>query len=223
MKMKPKIFLSGVQNSTNYIAAIEAGGASVEVGVLSARPLSPERYAEFDGVIFSGGGDVDPRHYGEAIAGSHGIDPMRDENELALARGFMRTGKPILGICRGHQLFNIALGGSLIQHIDTAEGHAAPGDAVHAVRAEKGSLLHTLYGERFFVNSSHHQAIGRSGEGVWVNCQAEEDGLAEAFSHRSLPVFGVQFHPERMCCAHSRTDTVDGLAIFRWFVRQCEK
>ncbi len=221
--MQPKIFVSGVPDSRNYIAALAGAGARVEAAYLPDAPLSAAQCVDYDGLVFAGGVDLHPARYGEGMNGSRKIDPLRDERELALARAFLRTGKPILGICRGHQLLNVLFGGTLIQHLETTPQHMAEGDTVHAITAEEGSFLHSLYGAHFSVNSNHHQAVGIPGEGIRVNAAADCDGTAEAFAHRSLPVFGVQFHPERMCLERAREDTVDGLAVFRWFSALCAK
>ncbi len=93
-------------------------------------------------------------------------------------------------------------------------------DQVHPVRAQPGSLLHTLYGPRFSVNSSHHQAVDCPAPGLVLTLRAV-DGVPEAIEHPSLPILGVQFHPERMSGPLLRPDTVDGAPIFRWFLALC--
>lgn len=91
---------------------------------------------------------------------------------------------------------------------------------MHAIRAVPGSALHGLYGEVFSVNSCHHQAVETPAPGFEATAFSE-GGVIEAMRHTSLPVWGVQFHPERMCGAWARPDTVDGAALFAWFLRQC--
>ncbi len=203
----------------NYPEAAEAAGASAVADYL------PEPMAEIcDGLILSGGGDVDPGRYGEENAACFGVDPERDEAEFRLIEAYIRAGKPILGICRGHQVLNVFFGGSLVQHLPTAEAHVPErtGDRAHLTRAEAGSFLAALYGERFRVNSAHHQGIGRTAPELRP-VQWTEDGVIEACAHVSLPVYSVQWHPERMCLGRARTDTVDGLALFSWFVDLVEK
>ena len=131
----------------------------------------------------------------------------------------------MLGICRGLQLINVYFGGTLIQDLNTCVRHwKAPEetkDVVHRSRAEKGSWLARLYGESFPHNSAHHQAADLVGSGLVIDSRAERDHVVEALHHEALPVYFVQWHPERMCLAHERPDTVNGLEIFRFFREQC--
>ena len=215
--MQPRILLLNGPDTPYYKDAVtHCGGIAVEAHL---PPLS----TDYDGLILCGGGDIHPSHYGEEINGSVNISPERDANDIAFAKAFLAAGKPILGICRGHQTLNVILGGSLHQHIPTAEAHRAPGDAVHAVAAEGESFLRQLYGREFTVNSSHHQAVARLGEGLRVILRCTGDGTVEAFEHETLPVLGVQFHPERMSLSRARPDTVDGLPIFRHFLTLCRE
>ena len=211
--MNPRILLAAKQKKENYAEAVKACGG---IPILE---YNPEELDGFAGLILCGGNDIDPDYYGEPINGSVNIDRERDAAEFALAKAFLKAGKPVLGICRGYQLLNILFGGTLHQHIETAGMHQANenGDMVHPVIAKSGSIVAGLYGERFMVNSSHHQAVKMLGEGLLVTMKSE-DGVIEGFEHKSLAVFGVQWHPERMCCAHRRADTVDGIEIFRYFM-----
>ena len=216
--MRPRIQISlGPELVQNYPAAAEAFG-----GIPAAAYLpEPENC---DALILSGGGDVDPGRYGEENTACFGVDPARDEAEFRLIEAYLRMGKPILGICRGHQVLNVYFGGSLTQHLPTAETHmpAKTGDRAHETRALPGSFPALLYGERFSVNSAHHQGIdGLSPELEAV--QWAEDGVIEACRHKSLPVYSVQWHPERMCLRHARADTVDGGEVFRWFMELAAK
>ena len=163
---------------------------------------------------------MDPALYGQTNQGSRGIDRARDDAELALLDAFLGAGKPVLAICRGHQVVNVWLGGDLIQDLDPAlapfhgDGEM---DRVHPIRAGEGTLLHRLYGSVLTVNSSHHQALGRLGDSLTTAAQSE-GGVVEAVEHRGLPLISVQFHPERMTGAKARPDTVDGGAIFLAFL-----
>ena len=169
-----------------------------------------------DLLLMPGGGDVHPRFYGRAIGGAADIDEARDRRELALVDEFLRVGKPVVGICRGLQLLNVYFGGTLHQHI---LGHAqlCGRDRLHVVHAAPG-LLRTLYGACFTVNSAHHQAVETLGDGLQILACAP-DGTAEAIAHESLPVFAVQWHPERLCGAFSRPETVDGAALLSALLR----
>ena len=222
--MKPHILIStGGGDAANYIAAVEAAG-----GLGSARYLpGPDLDYDglLDGLLLAGGDDMDPALFGQANRGSRGIDRARDEAELALLDAFFGAGKPVLAICRGHQVVNVWLGGDLIQDLDPvlAPFHGGgEGDRVHSIRAAENSLLHRLYGPVLTVNSTHHQALGRLGKGLTAAARSE-GGVVEAVEHRSLPLISVQFHPERMTGERARPDTVDGGAIFRAFLDMVRK
>ena len=217
--MKPRILLSGNANNDNYINALNGCG-----GVPFASYL-PEISLDYDGLILCGGGDIEPWRYGEELNGSNSMDPERDALELALVKAYVEAGKPILGICRGLQMLNVYFGGTLIQHLDCYQEHTSGAnfDLAHDVRAEEGSILHNLYGEAFRVNSSHHQAIGKLGEGLKVTMRTADGQVIEGIEHETLPIFAVQWHPERMCFAKEREDTVNGSAVIRYFLEMCKK
>ena len=164
------------------------------------------------GLLLCGGGDLDPALFGQEDRGSHPPDPVQDRAELALVRYYLRAGKPILG-CRGMQVLNVALGGTLIQDLPPAQTqrHLGQGDQdqIHPISLAPGGFLEKLYGGSLTVNSWHHQAVDRLGEGLVPSAWAAE-GVLEALELRDKPVFGVQFHPERMDPAR----TGDGSRIF---------
>lgn len=219
MGMKPEIQISlGSNLVRNYPETVEACGG-VPLAAYLPEPM-PERCA---GLILTGGEDVEPALYGDENRACFGVDPERDRAELRLIEAYLQAGKPILGICRGHQVLNVYFGGSLTQHLPTAETHmpTREGDRVHDTRAEAGSFPARLYGEVFPVNSAHHQGIRRLAPGLEA-VQWTEDGVIEAFRHTRYPVFSVQWHPERMCLSRARADTVDGSLLFRWFIGLCE-
>ena len=234
--MKPRILIStGGGDAANYLAAIEAAGGVGEARYLPAPWRSADRQdgcwgeapmtsPAYDGLLLTGGDDMDPALFGQEDWGSVGIDRARDEAELALLDAFWGADKPVLAICRGHQVVNVWLGGDLIQDLgaELVPFHRkGEGDQVHLIRAEEGSLLHRLYGPVFPVNSSHHQALGRLGRGLRASVRSE-GGVVEAVEHDALPLISVQFHPERMTGALARPDTVDGGAIFRAFLELCK-
>lgn len=169
------------------------------------------------GLVLPGGGDVEPSLYGAENRGSKDIDLPLDKSQLRMLEAFLAAGKPVLGICKGCQLLNIHFGGTLIQHLSTAETHAwSEGDRIHLCRSISGSAIEEIYGGEYTVNSLHHQALAAIGEGFRVT-SAAPDGVVESIEHESLPVFGVQWHPERLCFAKARPDAVDGGEVFRRF------
>ncbi len=205
---------------TNYFEALRALGAE---GVVVAADTDP---SGFDGLLLPGGGDLAPERYHQENRGSKGIDEALDTLQLTAADRFIRAGVPAFGICRGHQLLNVLFGGTLIQHLETLIRHPreenSTEDQVHAVTAVPGSWIEGLYGHVFSVNSSHHQAVDVPGDGMVMDLYAEE-GVVEAMHHASLPIWSVQWHPERMSFAFRRQDTVDGEKVLRYFLEQCEK
>ncbi|HYX65713.1 MAG TPA: gamma-glutamyl-gamma-aminobutyrate hydrolase family protein, partial [Burkholderiales bacterium] len=152
-----------------------------------------------DGVVLQGGADISPRAYGEQpLAPEWAGDPVRDRFEIELVQACVAAGKPLLGICRGAQLINVALGGSLHQDVpahrsDDYDAHA------HEVRLEPGSGLARLYGELGprRVVSIHHQAIKRLGRDLEVEARSIDDGIVEAVRMKGKGyVCAVQWHPE---------------------------
>ena len=221
--MLPRILISAAtpkpDAALNYENAVRAAGGDF------VTRYCPEVDLSFDGLLLTGGGDVDPARYGQPDRGSLPPDPERDQTELALVKACIAAGKPILGICRGCQVLNVALGGTLVQdlgeHLNLFH-RRVDADKVHPVRAQQGSVLHALYGPLFHVNSAHHQAVDVPGTGAVITARSES-GVAEGLELPGKPVLGVQFHPERLTGAHLHPDAVDGGAIFQWFIGQCSK
>jgi putative glutamine amidotransferase len=187
-----------------YVDAVRvAGGVPIVLPPVEGETAGLDVVA---GLILPGGGDVDPAHYGgDRHDANYGISQERDRFELALARAaIVRPSLPLLCVCRGMQLVNVALGGDLIAHIPDQFGtsvvHRAPQlKAVpHDVRLDPQSRLARVLGEtELTVQSVHHQAVGRLGDGLRAVAWSE-DGLVEAVeSDRHGFLIGVQWHPER--------------------------
>ncbi len=202
----------------------EAGGVPVQLPYECA---GREVVARCDALVLTGGQDVDPEIWGgppptpsptggETLA----IDRRRDEYEIALVRHAIARGMPVLGICRGAQLLNVALGGTLVPHLaDRGTRHYSLVDVPdgrpereHPVEFTEGSLAAALYGSRHAVTSWHHQAVDSPGDGLVVSGRAP-DGVVEAIELPGRPVLGVQWHPEA---------APELERCFTWLVEQAE-
>ena len=206
-----------VQNYLDALAALGARGVTTD---------SVRETAACDGLLLPGGWDADPALYGQPNVACQHVDRALDDLQLDAMDAFVKSGRPVLGICRGHQMINVYFGGTLIQHLSASPAHSrdegSDEDKVHPTRASAGCFLEALYGGRFAVNSSHHQAVDRPGQGLSA-VQWADDGAIEGIAHRTLPVWGVQWHPERMCFAHARADTVDGSRVIQMFLQECRR
>lgn len=233
---KPRIAIPEIgQNVKNYTNAVFAAGMEPIVISLQTEQVSQNSqqeyldYSEFkvdayDGLLLPGGGDINPVRYGQENHGSIMIMDALDELQFAILEDFVKRRKPVLGICRGHQVINVYFGGTLIQHLSTAFRHSRKldePDKVHCCIAKADSWLAKLYGTRFSHNSAHHQAVDRLGEGLVTDSCCLEDGTVEAMHHSILPIYSVQWHPERMCLELERNDTVNGLPVMQFYYRIC--
>jgi putative glutamine amidotransferase len=175
------------------------GGLPVEL----ARDADVDGVVErLDGLVLTGGADVDPDAYGQAPDEQLGhIEPDRDEWEFALLAAAERRGIPVLCICRGIQLLNVAKGGTLRQHVGIDEGDGHPRfdedgrAAAHGVEFTDGTVAASLYGPSAQVNSLHHQVIDELGKGLRVAGRSP-DGSVEAVELEGADVLGLQWHPE---------------------------
>ena len=172
------------------------------VSRMPATPLTTLSLGELSGcdaLILPGGGDITPAFFGENNTASKNIDTELDILQFQAFDYALRHSMPILGICKGMQIINVALGGTITQDLPTAEYHRYQNaDKYHIAEALPGSCLHTLYGARVMVNSAHHQGIGRLGENLRVIQWCPLDGCVEGFVHKTLPILGLQWHPERL-------------------------
>ena len=198
-----------------YVAAIVAAGG---LPILAADPSQYENYlAISDGLVVTGAQDYAPIS-GLLYSGEH---KERNQWELPLIRAFAAAKKPIFGICHGHQILNLAFGGTLKARFKYEDGVEHMGVA-HRITAKEGSLLHRLYGKEFSVNSLHNTKVDRLAEGL-VATAFSPDGIVEALEHESLPIYGFQWHPEKLRGDFPYPpDGPDTTALFREFIRMCQ-
>jgi len=209
----------------NYVNAIlKAGG----VPILSAHG-DPDTYARIaDGVLFSGGMDINPSRYGEkpykeGLTFSDDVDEM----EIRIFESFHKLGKPMLGICRGIQTINVAMGGTLVQDIPSMVPLSAhkesiiPEKRAHYVTSAEGSVMRSLFGESFIVNTHHHQSVKDCAPGLKAAAVTDE-GVIEAVEHETEPILAVQWHPERMI-GEENFEMADMMPLFQHFVKLCRK
>lgn len=193
----------GVQDS--YIEAIHRAGGieAVLLPVELEEEEAARRLGRFDGLLLVGGGDIDPSRYGQdPHPAVYDVEPRRDAFETALARAAVDRGLPTLAICRGIQVLNVALGGTLQQHLDDAADRVLHGDpathrpVTHDVRLAPGSRVAQAMGvERAQASSHHHQALADLGDGLEATGWADDE-VIEAVEHRDAWIVGVQWHPE---------------------------
>ena len=174
-----------------------AGGEPVVMHGPAADPVVdlPHRLAHFDGVVLPGGADVEPHRYGAPpLPQTRAGLAFQDELDLGVMSAVLDLGIPTLAICRGMQVLNVTLGGTLVQHVP--ETNTAHHNSVHSVTVHEGTRLHSIVGApRIEVSSYHHQALGQLGRGLRVSASAA-DGVVEAVEHRDADVLAVQWHPE---------------------------
>ena len=230
--MKPRIGLSPTpathedrlveQVNRSYVdAVVRAGGLPLILPVLD--PADAEQVLQtIDGLLLTGGGDVEPLYYGAAaVPEVHGIDAGRDAFELALVPAAAAAGIPVLGICRGAQVINVAMGGTLVQHLPDVSDQAhcvrdRSGEPVHGVGIEPGTRLAGIVGaDPLPVNSLHHQAVDTLGSGLRAVAWAQ-DGTVEAIESVWPRMIGVQWHPE-LLPGHAGHD-----GLFRWLVAEAD-
>lgn len=203
-----------------YLDAVwAAGGMPVFVAYTEDEKKLREYASEFDGFLFSGGVDLDPKYYGETVQfDSVETDPRRDTFELAHFKNVIETGKPVFGICRGIQTINVAMGGSLYQHIDDHKQKKKGTELTQRVTVTSGTLLSDITGNKpsLMVNTFHHQAVKVPAPAL-VPCACSDDGICESVYLPGHKFFlGVQWHPELFFSLDP-----DAAALFAAFVKAC--
>ena len=172
--MSVKILMSASSNFENYKKPFETLGCVVDINYLPSVNV-----ADYDALVLCGGCDVNPVRYGQELNGSRGIDDKRDESEFLLLKEFLKQKKPVLGICRGHQVINVYFGGTLVHHLSTAESHQrkVDGDSVHNIIAKK-AVFYTHYTGKSFPLTAHtiKQWINLV-TGLWLTLYVNEMGL----------------------------------------------
>lgn len=208
-----------------YVSSLSRADAMVRWIELADPDAAAREAAACDGLLLPGGADIDPARYGQAPQPECGKpNALRDAAEFVMLDAFYRTGKPVLGICRGIQVMNVHAGGTLFQDIKGTAvcrhmDFRSRGRDIHRVTVTEGSLLARIIGSgEHAVNSLHHQAANRIGEGFTVSATSE-DGFAEAIERADYPFcLGVQWHPEHMS-RRSRTQQ----QIFAAFAEACRR
>lgn len=209
--------MSGIEfdlHFTDYPRSISlAGGLPVE---LTRDAEATEMVEHLDGLVLTGGADVEPKHYGQSPdEGLGAIEPDRDAWEMALLAAARDKGIPVLAICRGMQLLNVVCGGTLRQHLELDEGAGHPQwdvdghEMTHGVDVVEGTLTAELFPGAIGVNSLHHQVIDEVGEGLVVSAKAS-DGVVEGLETPDGLIVAVQWHPELL----KKPDPT-----FQWLVR----
>lgn len=206
--MQPKLLLSLPKGAgQNYINAFSYFGFEICADYLANN-------TSCDGLVLCGGGDIAPEYFGQKACSSNPPDKERDVCEFFLFEQYYGKGKPIFGICRGMQVINVALGGSLIQHLESDVHFSQGGDLYHTVKNKGEAPVWKLFGDEMTVNSAHHQACSRIGRGLVIT-QTAVDGIAEGLLGNKL--IGTQWHPERMVLSYASKDFTDPSPLFDFF------
>ncbi|WP_028044379.1 gamma-glutamyl-gamma-aminobutyrate hydrolase family protein [Candidatus Stoquefichus massiliensis] len=208
----------------DYVEAVEnAGGIPVLLSVTKKNDMITEQIQRIDGLLVTGGQDVNPMFYKENWSYDQGpSDSYRDQYEIELIKQCADRRIPILGICRGQQIINVAFGGTLYQDNRYANEYVFQHEQkerreypTHIIRIKKDSFLFPIFGDKAYVNSFHHQSIKKIADEFRVVARSE-DSIVEAIQHNILNILGVQFHPECMCQKNEQMQK-----LFDVFVYQC--
>ncbi len=212
MQPNKKIAILGRKKDTDNYERFLGENAFVPVTT-----LNPGELSSCGGLLLPGGGDITPAFFGEKDKGSKNIDTELDILQFQALELCMRYGLPVIGICKGMQLINIALGGTIVQDMEESGLHIQPGqDIYHSTYIDRNTFLHRLYGDIALVNSAHHQCLNRIGANLQVVQRCCRDNCPEAIVHRTLPILGLQWHPERLDPSQT---TLSGAPLLSFFSR----
>lgn len=208
---------------SKYVQSLERVGAQVSWIELDDIEKAIEETLDCDGLLLPGGADIDPKLYGQTASGKCGKpNEIRDNTEPKILEAFLKTNKPVFGICRGVQLLNVYFGGTMLQDIKEQQEYnhsdfLKRAKSAHPVDIVKGSKLYDILGtETAQVNSLHHQAIDKVGEGLTVTAKSA-DGFIEALELEGHPFcVAVQWHPE-----HMSKKSEEQRKLFSAFVAAC--
>ena len=208
-----------------YRSVLMAGGVPVVIPPYEQTDLLADQLEALDGIIFSGGGDINPLYLGEEpVRELHSVTPIRDQQELLLARMAYDRQIPMLGICKGIQIIAAAMGGTLYQDINTQlptvnikhSQDLDRGTASHRISIEQDSLLYNMFGSELAVNSFHHQAVREVPQGFKVSALSS-DGVIEAIESTEFKsIIGVQWHPECFCLNGDECM----MPLFEWLIAE---
>lgn len=189
-----KIAIAGrLKDTGNYEHALGA------LSIPCKTTLSLSEIRACDGLLLPGGGDITPAFFGQKNVGSKNIDTELDIIQLQALEQALYYKKPVLGICKGMQIINVFFGGTIAQHMKDHKIHEyRDGDQEHGTINVPGTFLHDIYGDSLTVNSAHHQCLDRLGNNLLLAQYADPFPTPEAICHKNLPVYGVQWHPERL-------------------------